>query len=425
MTHFSADSTDPIAGSEHSEEESHAASSRPRSGKAGDVPSSSRPRCGEAGDVPSARRDLLKTAVGLAGGAALAACSKPSAPETGDTTRVAPITWRAQAHVTSGTISYEMFLEFCSNVAEFSNGKLVIEPHGAGEVVPTLKIFDAIQSGRLDMASTSPTYPAETYPGMAFLASYPLGLDRPDQWETWYFQLGGLELARRMYEPHGIFFLAPLQHDFNIIHSRVPIRSFEDFKGKTIRMPGGMIADVFVAAGAKTVFVAGDQIYPGLESGALDAADNLGPASNYNLGFANVAKYIIRGPRATRTIHQPVDLHSVQIHLPRWRALSKHLQEVLEYASRRYSWDHFAHVQKENILAWEKFEEKGVEIIELTDADVEKFRKVAIPLWFKWSRMDPLGREAFASQLEYMKNPSVAYLTDDMLVDAKGQKLAL
>jgi TRAP-type mannitol/chloroaromatic compound transport system substrate-binding protein len=375
---------------------------------------------------PPARRELFRAAAGIAGAALLSACSKPSAQATqGDVKRAAPMKWRAQAHVTGGTISYEMFVKFCSNVAELSDGQIEIEPHPAGEIVPTLKIFDALQNGKLDLACTSPTYPAETYPGMAFLASYPLGLDRPDQWETWYFELGGLDLARRMYEPHGVFFLAPLQHDLNIIHSRVPLRSFEDFRGKKIRMPGGLIADVFVAAGAKTVFVAGDQIYPGLQSGALDAADNLGPASNFNLGFANVAKYIIRGPRGTRTIHQPVDLHSVQIHLPRWRALPKHLQDVLEYASRRYSWDHFAHVQKENILAWRKFEEKGVEIIELTDADVEKFRKVAIPLWFKWAKMDPLGREAFASQLEYMKNPSVAYLTDDMLVDASGQKLTL
>jgi hypothetical protein len=66
-----------------------------------------------------------------------------------------------------------------------------------------------------------------------------------------------------------------------------------------------------------------------------------------------------------------------------------------------------------------------VEILELSDADVEKFRKVAIPLWFKWAKMDPLGREAFAGQLDYMKNPSVAYLTDAMLVDANGQKLTL
>jgi len=50
---------------------------------------------------------------------------------------------------------------------------------------------------------------------------------------------------------------------------------------------------------------------------------------------------------------------------------------------------------------------------------------LAIPLWFKWARKDPLASEAFAGQLAYMKNPSVGYITDEMLVDPKGNRLTL
>ena len=92
---------------------------------------------------------------------------------------------------------------------------------------------------------------------------------------------------------------------------------------------------------------------------------------------------------------------------------------------RRYSWDDYAHVQKENIAAWRKFRDKGVEVLRLSNADVETLRRIAIPLWFKWARKDPLASEAFAGQLAYMKNPSVGYLTDDMLVDEKGSRLTL
>jgi hypothetical protein len=66
-----------------------------------------------------------------------------------------------------------------------------------------------------------------------------------------------------------------------------------------------------------------------------------------------------------------------------------------------------------------------VEIVRLTNADIEKLRRTAIPLWFKWARKDPLAREAFASQLDYLKNPTVGYLTNDMLVDPKGTPLVL
>ncbi len=228
-----------------------------------------------------------------------------------------------------------------------------------------------------------------------------------------------------MFAPHGVYFLAAIQHDLNIIHSRIPIRSFEDFKGIKLRMPGGLIAAVFAAAGAKTVFLTGDQVYPTLQSGAIDAADFAGPGTNFNMGFANVAKYIILGPPATPCLHQPVDLHCALVNLAQWTALPKHLQDVVEYAARRFSWDDYAFVQKQNILSWGKYRDKGVEIVRLSNADVDKLRKVAIPLWFEWARKDPLALEAFSSQLEYMKNPSVAYITDEMLVDGTGKRLTL
>jgi TRAP-type mannitol/chloroaromatic compound transport system substrate-binding protein len=371
------------------------------------------------------RRELVRGALAGLGANALFACSKSTAAPNPD--RAAParvVKWKAQMHDPAIASDYEPFLKFCSNVSELSEGQLTIEPHGPGEVVPIREMFDAAKTGKLDLVVTFPGY-ADFIPGTSFLTSYPLGLDRPDQWETWYYQLGGLELARKMFEPHGLHFLAPCQHDLNLIHSRVPIRSFEAFKGIKVRMPGGLIAEVFEAAGAKTVFLTGDQVYPTLQSGAIDAADFAGPATNFAMGFANVAKYIILGPPSTPCIHQPVDLHCALVGLQQWNALPKHLQDVVEFAVRRFSWDTYAHVQKENILAWEKFREKGVEIVRLTNADIDKLRRTAIPLWFKWARKDPLAREAFASQLAYLKNPTVGYLTDDMLVDPKGAPLTL
>jgi len=370
------------------------------------------------------RREVVKASLAGLWAGALTGCSRRENTPVPRASKNA-IKWKGQTFHPATSPSFEPFTRFCAYVAELSDGQLTIEARATGDVVPTLQMFEAASTGKLDLIDTSPVYAADIIPGTAFLSSYPLGLDRPDQWETWYYDLGGLDLARRMHAPHGIYFLAPIQHDLNIIHSRVPIRSFEDFRGKKLRMPGGLIAEVFDAAGAKTIFTAGDQVYPALQSGAIEAADFSGPATNFTYGFANVAKYVILGPRTTPCIHQPVDLHAVLVNVRQWDALPKHLQDVLEYAVRRYSWDHYAFIQKANTLVWEKYKEKGVTILRLSEVDVAKFRRLAVPLWFKWAKKDALAHEAFASQLEYLKNPSVAYLTDDMLVDAKGNKLTL
>lgn len=372
----------------------------------------------------ASRRALVTAAATMASSLALAAC-KPFENSAVSESVTAPVTWRVQSHIGGDNESFQSFRAFCASVGELSEGKLVFEPHPPGEIVGAFDIFEALKSGLLDAASCPPHYSADTHPELAFLGSYPLALDRPDQWETWFYALGGLELARRMFEPHNIRYVGPLQHDLNIIHSRVPIRSFEDFRGKRIRMPGGLIADVFEAAGALTVLLPPDQIYPALANGVVDAADFVGPAINFELGFANVAGYVIMGPRSTPSIHQPCDLNCVLTNLQKWRTLPKHLQDVVEYAVRRYSWEYYTTIQKADTLSWVKYNEKRVEIIRLSDADVDKFRKVAIPIWFKWAKRSPLAREAFASQLAYMKTPAIGYVHDDMLVDASGRKLSL
>ena len=102
-----------------------------------------------------------------------------------------------------------------------------------------------------------------------------------------------------------MMYLGPIQHDDNLIHSKVPIRSFEDFKGKKIRYPGGIIADIYRAAGVSTVLLPGGEVYPALEKGVIDASDFVGWAVNYNLGFAEIAKYIILGPPSTPACISP------------------------------------------------------------------------------------------------------------------------
>jgi TRAP-type C4-dicarboxylate transport system substrate-binding protein len=116
----------------------------------------------------------------------------------------------------------------------------------------------------------------------------------------------------------------------------------------------------------------------------------------------------------------------LSVNLAKWNALSKHLQEMITAATRQHSWDQYAYIQKENVAAWDKFKAQGVQIIRLTEADIQKFRRYAIPMWFQWAKQDPLAREAFASQLAYMKTFNVGYITDSMLVDIDGKtKLTL
>ena len=74
-------------------------------------------------------------------------------------------------------------------------------------------------------------------------------------------QQGGLQLARDVFAKQGIFYVGRIHHGPNIIHSKKPIRSIEDFKDLKLRVPGGMIAEGFAAIGAKTTLLPGGEVF--------------------------------------------------------------------------------------------------------------------------------------------------------------------
>ena len=365
---------------------------------------------------PTSRRGLFKAVAGGAAALGFPAIARAQAP----------IRWRIQTAWNAGTAGYTAFQKYCANVKELSEGKLQFQAFPAGAVVGTFEMFNAVKGGALDAMHVFTIYWSGTMPVAAFLSSYPLGLDRPDQWETWFYELGGLQIARKAYRAHNMHYVGPIQHDLNLIHSKVPIRSYEEFKGKKIRLPGGMSAEIFQLAGVSTSILPGGEVYQALERGVIDAADFVGPAVNYDLKYAEVAKYIVMGPTSTPCLHQPVDLMDLTVNMAKWTALPKHLQEVVIAATRQHSWDQYAYIQKSNIAAWEKYKAEGVQVLRLSEDDIQKFRRNAIPLWFKWAKKDPLAKEAFASQLAFMRSINVGYVPDSMLVDVDGKtKLTL
>ncbi|MDH3563573.1 MAG: TRAP transporter substrate-binding protein DctP, partial [Gammaproteobacteria bacterium] len=292
------------------------------------------------------RRRFLKTA------SASAAAVTVGVPFFAKHASAAPTTIKIQSMWDAGTLGYTLFQEFAENVNKASEGKLTVKPFPAKAMVGTMEMFDAVKAGVFEAMHTSDTYQPGKIPCATFLASYPFGMDRPDQWETWFTSLGGKEIAREAYAAHNIYWIGPIQHDDNIIHSKVPIRSFEDYQGKKMRFPGGMIADIFRAAGVATVLLPGGEVYPALEKGVIDGADFVGAAINYNLGFGEVAKYIIMGPPSTPCLHQPVDSQSIGINMKTWKSIPEHLQKLFELGVKDFSWKQYTAVQKADIQAY-------------------------------------------------------------------------
>ncbi|WP_040886863.1 TRAP transporter substrate-binding protein DctP [Marinobacter santoriniensis] len=362
----------------------------------------------------SPRRQFLKTA---AVGAAFAGAMMMGAGQA-----QAATTWKIQSVWDAGTVGYNLFEEWCNSIKEKSGGELVFKPYPAKSVAADNNaLFDAVRNGVLQGMNPFTLYWSGKIPASVFLSSYPAGPDQPSQWDTMFYSLGMLEKTREIYKKYGLFYVGPIQHDANIIHSKKPVNSLADLKGMKIRVPGGMVAEVFQQFGVSTVSLPGSDIFPALEKGTIDAADYVGPAVNYELGFSQVTDYILLGPPGVMSIYQPVDLMDLTVNLRAWNALDPKLQKLVEDEVRIYSQKHYLTIQKRNVEAMEKFKADGDQVTRLSQEDLREFRRAAIPVWLRWANKDEDAKEIFDMQLKYMMNPLVGYIDQAELDEAKKE----
>lgn len=369
----------------------------------------------EKAEETSGRRNFIKSAAAVGGTAIL------GAPFIGNAEAAKGQTWKIQTTWDAGTTGYTLFEKWCNGFQERTGGELKVKPFPAKSVAADNNaLFEAVKTGVLQGMNPFTLYWAGKIPASVFLSSYPAGPDQPAQWDTMFYGLGMLKMAREIYAKQGLVYVGPIQHDANIIHSKKPVNSLADFKGLKLRVPGGMVSEVFQSFGASTVSLPGSDIFPALEKGTIDAADYVGPAVNWDLGFGQVTKYILFGPPGVMSVYQPVDLMDLTVNQRAWNRLSPSLQSLVEEQVKAYSLEHYVSIQGRNVEALDKFKKSGSVVSRLSVEDVAEFRRKAIPVWYKWANKDADAKRVFKLQLDYMLNDVMGYVNPD---DIKGQKL--
>lgn len=360
----------------------------------------------------SSRRGFLKKSAALGAGGAIL-----GAPFISNADDKEGIRLRIQSSWQPGTVGYKTFENWAKRVQELTSGEVRVEPHPAGSIVGDFSLMDGVRDGVIEGQNMFTVYWAGKMPAGVFFSSYPMALSLPHHWDIMYGSYGGFGIVKDLYRRFEIEFLGHVHHDLNLIHSKEPLRSFDDFKGKKIRFPGGIVAETFSEVGVRTTLLPGSEVYPALEKGTIDAADFVGPAVNYELGFHQVTDYIIMGPPSTPCLHQPVDLMDIAIQKRTWDRLSSQTQDIMHELVASYSREHYAAIQEANRKAWPKYEEAGVEVIHLSEEDAQRFREAAIPKWFEWANKDEDAARLFKVHLETMKDPSIAVISDEDVKD--------
>lgn len=256
----------------------------------------------------------------LAGGATIGATALAS-PALGQ----APVRWRMATswpeNLPGPGVTARRITE---RVAALSDGRFVIDLYAAGELVPALEAFDAVEGGTVDMAHTAALFWGGKVPAAPIFTAAPFGLT-PLEHVMWIEQGGGQALWDRAYAPFGIkpFMAGNTGVQMGGWFKR-PIETLDDWRGLKIRMPG-LGGEVAKRLGATPVTLAPGDILPALQAGTIDAAEFLGPASDAAMGFYRAASvYHYPG------FHEPNGTGEALVSITALGALPADLRAILE-----------------------------------------------------------------------------------------------
>ncbi len=275
----------------------------------------------------------------------------------------------------------DMATRLAQKVDELSEGAMSIRVYSAGELVGAFEAFDAVASGSADMYHGAEYYWQGRSPGFNFFTAVPMGFT-PWELGAWLDHGGGQELWEELSGEFGVIGIAcgnsgPQMGGWFTRE----INSLEDFRGLTMRIPG-LGGEIMRGLNAAAVAIPGSEIFPSLQSGAIDATEWVGPWNDLAFGFHQVADYYY-GPG----FHEPGSALALGVNRGVWDGLTAEEQNIIRIACRwvtDYSINEFAY---ENARALQTLEsEHGVQLRQYPD-DV-------------WARVAELSRDVVAAQAD-------------------------
>ncbi|MEO1309305.1 MAG: C4-dicarboxylate ABC transporter, partial [Pseudomonadota bacterium] len=191
-----------------------------------------------------------------------------------------------------------------------------------------LEALDAVSNGSVDAAYTTSGYWQGKMAAAGLFAAVPFGPE-PGEALAWMLYDDGLTLMREMYETNGYNVHVMLCGTYAPETSgwfKNEIASLEDLQGLNMRF-FGLGAEVMQKLGVSTSLLAGGDIFPALERGAIDATEFSMPIVDANLGFYQIAKY-----NYFPGWHQPATLFELLINKDRWDDLDDVSKKQIEIA---------------------------------------------------------------------------------------------
>ncbi len=251
---------------------------------------------------------------------------------------------------------------------EMTDGKFVLQPFGAGEIVPGLQVLDAVANATVECGHTYTGYYIGKNPSFIFDGSLPFGLT-PRMQNAWMMFGDGRKLMDEVYDGFGVVALPAGQTGGQMFGwFRKELKTPADFVGLKMRT-AGFGGKVMAKLGAVPQQIAGGDIYPALERGTIDACEWVGPYDDEKLGFNKVAKYYY-----TPGVMELEAVNQLMINKAAWATLPPRYQAILRYACNYAMTEMLASYDAKNATAIARLVAAGTQLSVLPEEVIKALR---------------------------------------------------
>jgi TRAP-type mannitol/chloroaromatic compound transport system substrate-binding protein len=283
------------------------------------------------------------------------------------------------------------------SITAMSDGHLKVTVYSAGRLVRAFETFDAVSAGVADMYHTDEVYFASKSPALNFFAAVPYGLTA-DELCSWVLFGGGQVLWD---EVDAQFNIKPLMATNTGVQMggwfNKEINSPEDYKGLRYRMPE-LGAEVLRRMGATVVTTPGGEIVSALQSGAIDAAEWIGPWMDVALGLDKATDYYYYPG-----FHEPGTSMTLGINKTLWDGLSASERALIETAAAAEVTRSLAHFNAENVKSLSVLrEDKRIKMLRFSADLIKTFGKLSKEVLADTAAKEPLARKVYDSYMAFL-----------------------
>jgi TRAP-type C4-dicarboxylate transport system substrate-binding protein len=315
-----------------------------------------------------------------------------SGGSTGGSAEVKPITLKLShqfpaATTTDGDFRGQIAMKFAEEIEKRTNGEVKIEVYPANSLMKAKEQYDGLLQGAVDLSVFPLDYASGKVPqfGITLMPAMVKSHAQAKAWDE--AEIG--QKIKDIAEQNGIKILMHVWNAGAIGVVGDPIVYPSDIKpGMKTRAAGKRVEKMLAAAGAGITSMASSEIYPALQTKALDAAITSATSFGSFKLFEQVTSYTTSEKNTFWFMYEPLIMSKTA-----WDKLTPDQQKTFEEVIAELQPFAYQASADDDAKTTKLFKDNGVNVVDMPDDAFAEWQKLAKPIWDEYAKSIEGGQE--------------------------------